>query len=497
MFSKVKKALFENRSAKQTLLKNMFWLAFGQVGSKFIKAAITIYAARVLGASGYGTLSYILSLAGFFTIFADIGVSSILTRETAKNPEEEDRYFSTVAVIKLVLLIFTAALIVFIAPYFSKIPEAKMMVPFVALLIFFDGLRDLSVAFFRGKEKMELDAIVTVSTNFFITLFGFISLYFWVSYKSLFIAYIVASFCGFLIAAYFLRGKWLKIKRNFSKQLVIPITKSAWPMAVGGMIGSFLFNVDVVMLGWWRPDYEIGFYSAAQRIVGLIYNIPGLLAAAIFPMFSRYIRIGDNDKISSLSSRTITILLMAAIPIIIGGILLRDQVVKLVYGPGYAASANVFSIMIISIIVIFPFSILNDLVFAYDKQKKMLKYSFIAALTNIALNFLLIPYYGIIGATIATTLANVFNVGMLWRFVKKINNFFVLPYLYKIVISTLIMGVAVIIFKNIGVSLIINVIFSAGTYFALLFILRDTVFLEALLIISSSYKKITGGNENN
>lgn len=344
---------------------------------------------------------------------------------------------------------------------------------------------------------MELDALVTVSTNFFITLFGFISLFFWVSYKSLFIAYIIASFFGFLIAAYFLRGKWLKIKRNFSKQLVIPITKSAWPMAIGGMVGSFLFNVDVVMLGWWRPDYEIGFYSAAQRIVGLIYNVPGLLAAAIFPMFSRYIRIGDKEKISSLSSKTITILLMAAIPIIAGGILLRDQVVNLVYGAGYIASANVFGIMIISIIVIYPFSILNDLVFAYDKQKKMLKYSFIAALTNIALNFLLIPHYGIIGATVATTIANMFNVAMLWRFAKRINNFFVLPYLSKIVISTLIMVVAVVILKNIGVGLIVNVIFSAGTYFTLLFILRDAVFLEALSIISGSYKKLTGENENN
>ena len=340
MFFKLKELIFKNKTARQTVIKNIFWLSFGQFGSRFIKAAITIYAARVLGASGYGILSYALGLTGFFTIFADIGISSILIREVAKNPKDEDRYFSTIAVIKIILLFFTASLIVFIAPYFSKIEEVKFLMPWVALLIIFDGLRELSVAFFRGKEKMEIEAFIITTTNILITLFGFITLYFWTVYTSLLIAYVAASLCGFLIAAYFLREKLLKIRSNFTKQFVIPIAKSAWPMAVGGFVGSFLFNVDILMLGWWKTPEEIGYYSVAQKIVGLIYNFPGLLAIAVFPVFSRYVSNNNENQIKLLTTKTIVILFMAAIPIIAGGILLKDQIINFVYGENYAGAAN-------------------------------------------------------------------------------------------------------------------------------------------------------------
>ncbi|MBI5401668.1 flippase [Candidatus Wolfebacteria bacterium] len=495
MLSKIKGLIFENKTAKQTVVKNMFWLSFSQVGSRLIKAAITIYAARVLGASGYGTLSYVLGLTGFFTIFADIGVNSILTREIAKNSKDEDRYFSTVAVIKLALLFFAAALIVFISPYFSKIEEVKILIPFVALLIIFDGLRDLNMAFFRGKEKMELEAFVVTVTNVLITLFGFTTLYFWTTYKALLAAYIAASFCGFLIATYFLREKWLKIRKDFTKQLVVPIARSAWPMAVGGIVGSFLFNVDIIMLGWWRTSSEIGLYSAAQRIVGLFYNIPSLLAIAVFPMFSRFIYANNEEKVRSLTTRTITILFMAAIPIVIGGILFKNQIINFVYGMNYAGAADTFSVLIVSIFAIFPFAILNDLVFAYDKQKKMLIYGVIAALSNIVLNFFLIPLYGIMGAAIATTFANILNVAMLWKFVKKINKFKVLPQLFKIIISVAIMSISVFILKELNVHLIANILLSAVIYFVSLYMFKDRIFMEILSIFGKGYKKFTNKHE--
>ncbi|MBI5079282.1 flippase [Candidatus Wolfebacteria bacterium] len=489
MITKLKEIIFENKTARQTVIKNIFWLSFGQFGSRFIKAAIAIYAARILGASGYGILSYALGLIGFFTIFADIGISSILTREVAKNQKDEDRYFSTIAVIKIALLFFTAAIIVFVVPYFSKIEEVKYLMPLVALLIIFDGLRELSVAFFRGKEKMEIEAFIVTTTNILITFFGFVTLYFWTTYTSLLVAYIAASLCGFLMAAYFLRGKWLKIKGNFTKQLVAPIVKSAWPMAIGGLIGSFLFNVDILMLGWWKMPEEIGYYSVAQKIVGLIYNFPGLLAIAIFPVFSRYISNNNENQIKLLTTKTIAMLFMAAIPIATGGFLLKDQIINFVYGENYAQAANVFSILIISILAIFPFSILNDLVFAYNKQKKMLAYGVAASLSNIILNALLIPFYGIVGAAIATTFSNMLNVAMLWRFVKKINKFTILPQMVKILISVFIMAAVTIIFKNAGLHLIINILLSGAVYFISLYILKDNIFIEILTIFNNGYNK--------
>ena len=162
---KIKDFLFQNTSARQTAIKNTFWLAAGQMGSRLFRAVIIIYAARVLGVAEYGVFAYVLGIAGFFTIFADMGINTVLTRETSRNPKEAPNYFATSLSIKVILLILTGVIVIFAAPYISNIEIAKNLILLAALLIIVDGLRDFSSAFFRGKEKMELEALLTITSN--------------------------------------------------------------------------------------------------------------------------------------------------------------------------------------------------------------------------------------------------------------------------------------------------------------------------------------------
>ena len=102
MFKKIKEFLFENKNSRQTIAKNSFWLSLANFGGRAIKAAIIIYAARVLGAAGYGVFSYVITLAGFFSLFMDPGINNVLIREGAKVSEgERAKTFGTIFIIKL------------------------------------------------------------------------------------------------------------------------------------------------------------------------------------------------------------------------------------------------------------------------------------------------------------------------------------------------------------------------------------------------------------
>ena len=214
---KIASFLFRNQSTRQTVAKNVFWLTAGQIGSRVFRAFIIIYAARVLGAAEYGVFSYVLGLAGFFTVFADIGVNAILTREAAKRPEEASYYFATTFWIKIILLIITAGLVIFVAPYFSKIEAARVLLPFVALLTIFDGLRELANAFFRAREKMELEALTTTATNVAITLLGFAILYLDQSAQSLAITYALSAGVGTFAGIIILRKQFAGVFMFFRK----------------------------------------------------------------------------------------------------------------------------------------------------------------------------------------------------------------------------------------------------------------------------------------
>src|SRR3989344_2826640 len=125
MLEKIKSFLFENQSIKQKIAKNTFWLFFGQITGRTLRAVLIIFAARVLGPESWGAFSYAMGLAAFMIIFSDIGISAIVTRESTKNLKISSQYFSTAFCIKILLLLIGSTLLIFGAPYLTNIKEAQ------------------------------------------------------------------------------------------------------------------------------------------------------------------------------------------------------------------------------------------------------------------------------------------------------------------------------------------------------------------------------------
>lgn len=483
---KIKEFLFQNKDARQTITKNIFWLSISQLGSRLIRALIIIYAARLLGAAEYGVFSYALGLAAFFTIFADISIIQIMTREAAQRPAERSYYFATSFWIKIFLLLGTALLVIFVAPSFSKIEGAKAIIPFVALLVIFDGLRDFTQAFFRAIEKMEWEAFVTLITNFAITISGFIILSLSATAKSLTFAYITSTGVGAILAIFILKSEYKKIFSHFDKNRIKPILSSALPMAFAGLLGTFMLNTDMVMLGWWRTAEEIGFYSAGQKIIGLLYTLPAILASAMFPPLARLATNQKNrEGARLLMEKIVSLTYLIALPLAVGGVILAQPLIIFIYGPAYGPAASSFALLSLTILLIFPSMHFSNAVLAYDKQKDIIGYLALGAIANIVFNALLIPRFGIVGSAIATLIAQLIYVSLTWQLVKKINKFLTLPYLKKILTAAIVMAGASFALKVSGVNVILNISLAALVYLGILFLLREELLKEVYLIFNN------------
>ena len=480
MVTRLKNLLFANNSIKQTIAKNIFWLSISHIGSRLIRAVIIIYAARILGAAEYGVFSYALSLAGFFTVFSDIGINQLITRELAKYPEKKFHYFSTAFWIKISLFIFVTILIITISPYFSKIKEVVVLVPFIALIVIFDGIREFSLTSIRAKEKMEFEALTMVATNFAITAFGFAAIYLSPTSKYLIFSYAAATALGALVSIFIIKEEFKKIFTHFDKKLIKPMISSAWPMALNSIIGAFMLNTDVLMLGWWRSAKEIGYYSASQRIIQVFYSLPAIIASAIFPAISRLIGEKDEIKIKLLMEKGLTIVFLIAIPLVVGGIILGKPIINLVYGKEYLPAAIVFQMLIITNLIIFPATLISNTLLAYNKQKAMVLNILIGGIGNIIFNSILIPRWGMIGSSIATIIAQSINYWLSLIILKKANNFHIIRHLKKIIISAVIMGLVSLILNNFGINIILNIIISGSVYFITLYILKEKILSEII-----------------
>ncbi|MBI2278877.1 MAG: flippase [Candidatus Brennerbacteria bacterium] len=483
MVQKLRELLFQNRSVRQTVVKNTIWLSVSQMGGRLIRASIIIYAARVLGASEYGVFSYVLGLAGFFTIFADVGITSILTREIAKRPEEGTRYFATIFWMKIVLLILTALAVIFLAPHFSKIDAAVPLIPFVAILAIADGLREFSNAFFRAKEKMELEALVTAVTNVAITAAGFVILSYYTTAGALTASYVVSAAVGALAGMFILRREFASIVRSFSPELVRPVLRAAVPIALIALFGALSLNVDLIMLGWWRTASEVGFYSAAQKIVQVLYTVPAIIASSIFPALSRLIGQREEEKEKILVERSLGILFLLAMPIVVGGVVLASPIIALLYGDGYTPSTIVFQALLVTTLFIFPGTFFGNLVFAHNEHKKLAPAVLGVSLINVALNTLLIPLYGIVGAAVATIVTQFsYNTFMWWRS-RRILEFKVIAHLSRITMAALMMGVATFGLNLLGIPVLFTIAAGALIYFIALHLFQETLLEELLSIV--------------
>lgn len=473
MIKKLKSFLFENKSEKQIFLKNAFWLSGGTAASRIIRALMIIYAARVLGTEGYGIFSYALSLAAFFTVFSDIGLSGLLTRELVQKPSEAQRYIATTLRIKFAIITLSVALTLFIAPWFIKIDAARTLLPIVALLLAFDSMRIFIFAITRSKNRMEIESGLSVTTDIFITVFGFVALFLLPSAKWLAIAYTAGSGLGFF-TAFFVVRKWAgDFFGGFDRSLVKPILSSAWPFAVMGLLGGFMINIDTIVIGWFRSAGELGLYGAAQRPIQVFYLLPGLIGTSLFPLMSKLAHEKKNDRAKTIIERAITGVLAVALPLTVGGVLLGFPFVHLVFGSQYLGATLTFQLLLLTLIPVFAGSIIGNAVFAYDQQKIFLRGAGMGAFANVLFDLLLIPPYGIAGSAVATVIAQIIANGYVYQKFKKIVPVGIFPLLGKITLASLGMGIVVFGVSRIGWSVIPTIALGIAVYALLLFVLKE------------------------
>lgn len=472
---KIKNFLFKNQTTKQTIVKNFFWVSLGVSLSKILKSIVIIYAARILGVEGYGIFTYALSFVAVFNIFSDLGLSNLLTRDLIKRDDKEN-YLATALSIKIVLSVATLIFIGFVSPIFTNIEEAKPLMLIVAILITFDGLRSFIFSIYRSMNRMQFEAFFEILTEVIITISCIAVLFKIPSVLNFSLAYMLASGAGFILTLLFTSKYISNIIKNFKRKLLLPIVKSAWPFTVVGVFGVLMTSIDSVIIGFLKPVQDLGLFGAAQRPISIIYLIPGFMYTALLPFFSKFAE--DKEKLSKFTTTSIVISLGLAMPIVVGGAILAKPIINVIYGYNFIESANVFRILLLTMIPIFPGMILSAILLAKDKQKIFIRSTFFGAIANIILDFLLIPKYGIEGSAWATVVTQMIANSILFYEVNRNIELRIWSRFKKIIFSLLVMTTITLVLKAYSVPLVLIFIASAITYFCMLIALKDKTLEE-------------------
>lgn len=196
------------------------------------------------------------------------------------------------------------------------------------------------------------------------------------------------------------------------------------------------------------------------------------LQMILFPQLSILYDNGEIEEVKTYISYSLKFFLLISVPSVIGLTVLSKQILVLLTTNEFAKGTMVIPLVALSALFAGLFQIIINITLLCKKTKYNFWVQVSSALLNIALNFILIPLIGIIGAAIATLfsfilmfiLAHIVSIKYL-RF--KIDIVFIL----KIILSSILMGVIVFLLEE-QINLIFQILGGIIIYFVLCYVLK-------------------------
>jgi len=458
---------------KRRIAKNATILFSSQIISYILVFLYTIYIARYLGAEGYGILAFALSFSGIFSIFLDLGLSTLAVREVARNKSLAKKYIGNILVIKILLSFLTFGLIVLFINLLGYSLETILVMYFVSLSVILNSIVGIQNSIFQANEKMEYLSLGQILGSVIIFVGVLIVIYYKFDVIGVSLVFLASSvvMLFYTFAMFILNFSIPKLE--YDLQFWIDSIKEALPFGLTGISGMVYTYIDSVMLSLFQGNEVVGWYNAAYRLVLFLLFIPGTINMAVFPSMSQ-LYISSPRKLKLINEKYFKFMIIIAIPIGTAFTILADKLIFLIFGNGYEPSIIALQILIWTIVFTFLGAGFVRLLEATNKQMILTKISGISLIVNIILIIILIPRFSLIGASIATVLTEIVLIGGVYWISYKYGYGIPLKQIFdnliKIVIASLIMGILIYYLKNLNLLFLSFV--SILTYILILFALK-------------------------
>jgi O-antigen/teichoic acid export membrane protein len=454
-------------STGQRIIKNSIFLTTSQVFSKFFNLGLILVLTRMLGKDGFGLYSYSFAYVSLFLVFTHLGIINLQVREIAKFKNNAADILGTTFP-AILYLSFGFMVLVNLIPFIMDWDYSERSITMVFSLYFiFDTFGHYFLGVIRAFERMEYQAIINVLERVFILVTALIAWYFNLSLLHVVTLFTIVLALKALISFIIVNKKFVCISPQFSSSRIISILKDAYPFALVGLFATVSARIDTVMLGGMQSIDSVAVYNAARKIIESLAFLPESIYYSVFPAIS-ILYLNQKTKFITTFQKTIILMVMIAIPIVSGIFILAPRIIDLLFESEFSGASIALRWLSIALAIMFIRHSFAVVLNAVGKQHLLAAIFGISMIVNIGLNFLLIPIYGILGASI---------VAIVSEFTVLIISF---PFLLKYIHFT---GSKSSLFRLTIVGIIITVIIYLIQTWNLLLIGIVIVFIYIILIL--------------
>jgi O-antigen/teichoic acid export membrane protein len=400
--------------SRGSLIANISWLGVAEIVSRGLGFLATIMLARRLGTAAFGDYVVASAAAGYAMIVAVPGGDTIGVRMRRQQPDDQD---AVAALLHTRLLGSVGACALLFCCAFA-LPLSKLQQNLLLLhVLLLPGLI-LNVSFvMQAEERMTVPAVGrVVQSALYVT--G-VAVVIWsaddVQYVPIILGVAMLAYALLTMGA---AQRWTAAGMSFIKGVHVgrlrDVLRSAVPIMLSSLLIAVYYSMDSIMLGLMCSSEEAGMYGAAYRIVLLMVGGGALLYQAFMP------RLSDPDMGMRREAHKKLVRIMTTIGMLAGGALavFSEWILVSLYGAACRPAAPALMILGGVVFLVFVNVALASPMQLWGLERRHMMIVGAAASVNLALNFILIPRWGMVGAagaTIAAELIVLILTLLTWR----------------------------------------------------------------------------------
>jgi O-antigen/teichoic acid export membrane protein len=214
---------------------------------------------------------------------------------------------------------------------------------------------------------------------------------------------------AYIVAAYLLWNLWAKRVLNHESLPGIPDSshpiipwRSVLGLGVTMLANQAFSSVDMLILGSLSTSHEVGLYSAAYRLLLLVFAVYYLIMQAIYPQLAT---VPHDKRVIATLQPYLWRLAWIGLGVMLFMEAIRKPLIAVLYGSAFDPAARLSTPILYAIPIELLASFLFTAMIAWDRTRGALFATIIGCISNVALNVYLIPRYGAMGAAYAVPIS--------------------------------------------------------------------------------------------
>jgi O-antigen/teichoic acid export membrane protein len=384
-------------------LTNTSWILTEKILSMAAGFFLAVLLARYLGPEQYGIFSYGLAMVTLFAVVGHVGMDGLVVRELISSQRPTSETLGTTFGMKALgyIIAFLGVVVFFIGT--EELGSLEFWVlNTLALTIIFRPFAIIDF-WFQSQLQAKYSAYVRLSALFFSILLKIIFILSGASLLYFAVANVLQALLAavFFILIYHFKSN-VRIKNwFFSGERARSLLKEGSLVFLGSIFAVIYLKIDQVMLRWLAGAEEVGVYAVAASLSEAWYFIPIAIVSSFFPRLIN-LRKTNEELFRKRLQQLFDILFMLAIGVALLVTVVAGPLINLLFGSEYNEASSILVIHIWAALFIFMRAALSKWILIEKVYVFSLVSQGTGAVLNVALNFLLIPLWGGVGAAYAT-----------------------------------------------------------------------------------------------